>query len=324
MNLEPETRNGYYISSEMKKVWQVELLLLEKLLEVCKNHNLRVFAEGGTLLGTIREHGFIPWDDDIDVAMLREDYDKLLNISQKEFTSPFFFQSGYSDEYYDGISKLRLDGTTAILPYMIWHKCHQGIFIDIFPLDTIPEDSKLLESFIRKRNEKKNFLERAYRNHLSLLNWSYNIDTIKAKIKVWKKGITYYFADYEKYVKQYSGSKEKKVSLVSWKYEERYTRLKDWYEDLIYMPFEDIMIPVPKDYDLILAKQYGDYMKPVKEPSVHGGFEVLDASCSYKVILPKIRRKYLFKTWGLRWKELTLLIKNIINKCKHNKKVISQ
>ena len=83
------------------------------------------------------------------------------------------------------------------------------------------------------------------------------------------------------------------------------------------MPFEDIMIPVPKDYDLILTKQYGDYMRPVKEPSMHGGFEVLDASSSYKVILPKIRRKYLLKTWELRWKEFTLLIKNIIKQFKH-------
>ena len=81
MNLEPETRNGYYISADMKKVWAVEMQLLKKLLEVCEKHHLRIWAEGGTLLGAVRHHGYIPWDDDIDMAMLRDDYDKLQAIA---------------------------------------------------------------------------------------------------------------------------------------------------------------------------------------------------------------------------------------------------
>lgn len=116
MNLEPETRNDYFISSEMKKVWQVELILLKKLLEVCEKYNLKVFAEGGTLLGAIRERGFIPWDDDIDVAMLREDYDKLQDIALNEFKAPYFFQSGYTDESYVGHIKWNKRNTT---PYYL-------------------------------------------------------------------------------------------------------------------------------------------------------------------------------------------------------------
>lgn len=77
MNLEPETRNNYYISVEMKKVWAVEMQLLKKLLEVCEKHHLKIWAEGGTLLGAVRHQGYIPWDDDIDMAMLRDDYDRL-------------------------------------------------------------------------------------------------------------------------------------------------------------------------------------------------------------------------------------------------------
>lgn len=92
MNLDKEIRQGYEISSEMKKVWNVQMKLLKKLLEVCDKHHLKIWADGGTLLGTVRDHGYIPWDDDIDMVMLREDYDKLLEIAPKEFEEPFFFQ----------------------------------------------------------------------------------------------------------------------------------------------------------------------------------------------------------------------------------------
>lgn len=240
-------------------------------------------------------------------------------INCKKFVrtnSTLFFQLGFTGNNSEEISKIRMDGTTAILPYMVERNCHQGIFIDIFPLDSIPEDSQVLQSFIQTRNEKKKILDLYCKNHFSLSNWAYNLDTILARIKVRRKGYTYYFKGYDDYIKKYSKTEEKSVSLVSWRHDTKYMRKKEWYKEQIYIPFEDIMIPVPKDYDLILAKQYGDYMKPVKEPTMHGGFEVLDPSCSYKVYLPKIRRKYLFKTWIYRWKDFVILIKSLISKLK--------
>ena len=72
--------------------------LLKKLLEVCDKHHLRIWADGGTLLGTVREHGYIPWDDDIDMAMLRDDFDVLVKIAPKEFSHPYFFQFGYTEK----------------------------------------------------------------------------------------------------------------------------------------------------------------------------------------------------------------------------------
>lgn len=317
MNLEPETRKGYFISAEMKKVWNVEMILLKKILEVCEKHNLRIFAEGGTLLGTIREKGYIPWDDDIDLAMLREDYDKLQALSKEEFKHPFFFQSGYTDECHIGCTRIRMDGTTAIFPYTIWSKCHQGIFIDVFPLDTIPESPLLLESFLHTRNNKKILIEKWCKRHFSLSNWSSNLATLKALIVIGVKGFTNYFKEYDEFVKQYSNSDEKYVSLVSWNHSDRYIRKKEWYKNTIYLPFEDIMIPVPKDYDLILTKQYGNYMQPVKEPTVHGEYEILDPSCSYEEYLPKIRKRYVYKTWINRWNEFIKFINKLKNKIIH-------
>ena len=77
MNLNEEVRNGYLITAETKKVWAVQIDLLKHLVDACQRHNLKIWADGGTLLGTVREHGYIPWDDDIDMFMLREDYERL-------------------------------------------------------------------------------------------------------------------------------------------------------------------------------------------------------------------------------------------------------
>ena len=93
--LDEEIRDDYVVSSQMKQVWAVELDLLNKILEVCKKYNIKIIASGGTLLGAVRHKGFIPWDDDIDLMMMRDQYDKLCDVAEKEFKYPYFFQTEY-------------------------------------------------------------------------------------------------------------------------------------------------------------------------------------------------------------------------------------
>ena len=294
MNIESEIRNGYKISSEMKKVWAVEMQLLKKLLDVCEMHHLRIWAEGGTLLGAVRHHGYIPWDDDIDMAMPREDYDKLQNLAKDEFKAPFFFQSGYTDLLPNGMTRLRMDGTAAILPQSVFHKCHQGIFIDIFPLDVIPDNPCELMKFNLEKTKKKQDLLNYCQNHWSLLNLKYDWVVLRTKMKIARKGFHAAFQSYDRFIKQYAESENKHISIISWNYDKRYHREKDWYKDTIFMPFEDICIPIPSGYHYILKQQYGDYMKPVKASTMHGlygGFEALDTNKSYLEYLPEIRKK---------------------------------
>ena len=95
---EPEVRSGYQVSTESKKLWAVELDLLNEFKRVCKDYGLSYYAVGGTLIGAARHKGFIPWDDDIDVAMMWDDFKKFMEIAPNEFKNPYFFQSYKTDD----------------------------------------------------------------------------------------------------------------------------------------------------------------------------------------------------------------------------------
>lgn len=95
--LEEEIRDEFLVDVKRKQVWAVELDLFLKFVTVCRKYNLRYYADSGTLLGAVRHQGFIPWDDDMDFVMFRDDYDKLCEVGEKEFGHPYFFQSERTD-----------------------------------------------------------------------------------------------------------------------------------------------------------------------------------------------------------------------------------
>lgn len=290
MNLEPEIRRGYYITAEVKKLWAVEMELLKKLLDVCNRHNLKIWADGGTLLGAVREHGYIPWDDDIDMAMLRDDYDKLIAISHDEFQFPYHFQSGFTEDKYPfGHAQLRKDGTTAILKGNEFFSFHQGIFIDIFVYDVIPEDDNELVPLKKSLEIMHSKLARYCRGRYLLSQPIRSLKLFLFKLPISIKGYGWYFKKFDDLLK---GHKGKDVACMGFIWDlVRFRRNLSLYDDTIFVPFEDIMMPIPSGYDTILRTQYGDYMKPAKAPNYHGGFVFLDTEKSYKEYLPIINKR---------------------------------
>lgn len=294
MTLQEETRNGYTISSEMKAVWAVQLQMVKHMLSVCNKYGLRIWADGGTLLGTVREKGYIPWDDDIDLLMPRSDYDKLIAVADKEFTSPYHLQSfGRDKNYFRGHAQMRCDGTTAVLINDIWQPFNQGIFIDIFVYDSIPNDETAEWQKVLARADKIQGIltSLSFRGRMTSLKLC--LETVKSRlyclIHVKKKLVK----EYDDLFRQYDSEENKRIAPTAFFRTNLKGSIKDkeWYKETIHLPFEDIEMPVPVCYDKVLKTQYGDdYMIPRKAPSLHG-FVYFDTNRDYKVVVKELRRQ---------------------------------
>lgn len=127
------------MDSKLRQLQLEELDILKEFVHICDKYDLGYYLVGGTLLGAVRHSGFIPWDDDIDVAMLRGDYERFAEVCQAELDPQYFYQSSETDPYYFlTYAKIRKNGTEVCEERFSNSKFHKGIFIDIFPLDICP------------------------------------------------------------------------------------------------------------------------------------------------------------------------------------------
>lgn len=283
---EPETRDGYEITTEVKKIWAIELDLYKELERVCQKNNLRLFATGGTLLGAVRHHDYIPWDDDMDLAMPREDYDKLVAIADKEFEHPYFFQTIYNDDHYlRGHAQFRNSMTTGALPIDKGMPYNKGIFIDVFPLDHLP-DRPIQVKILRIRAL----------FWWALLLLSYYNPTIMdhrpyakylcAIMKPFYKLVDYrkVYRRYEKICMSYNNKRTRKKSyFCGFQVSNLDLFDLDTYYSGKKMKFGFTDIMVPDGYKKILRAIYGpDYMTPMQSFANMHGDTILDPEKSYK------------------------------------------
>ena len=140
-----------YDNDILKRVQKTELIILKDFVELCDKNNLIYFGIAGTAIGAIRHGGFIPWDEDIDVAMPRKDFDKFIEIAKKEYSDKYTIMNGDENENYPLLTTRRMmNGTEFVEEPLKDIDCPLGIFLDIYPLDKIPDDEKLFKSQARK------------------------------------------------------------------------------------------------------------------------------------------------------------------------------
>ena len=253
-----EMRCDYLVSAEMKRIWAVLLDMYLSFAEVCDKHGLKYFVLGGTMLGAARHNGFIPWDDDLDVGMMRKDYEELQKIALTEFKDPLFFQTPYTDcDYFVSWAKIRNSLTTGISKSTCHRRFNQGLFLDIFPLDYCDKDNAL--------NDSKRIFECAKRCGAWMRRGSSFLNDRQKK-----DAVDYYTDDplkeWEMIQKiasnpQYVGSDYVCNSVFTGDNLKIRIRPARCYKSTVNHVFENIEVKMPVGYEELLTVQYGDYMK---------------------------------------------------------------
>lgn len=242
---------------------KVQPALLEVALEikrVCEENDIRYFLCCGSFLGAVRHQGFIPWDDDLDVGMLREDYEKFCRIAPEKLGEKFCFQTWYTDpDYHLPFGKVRRKNT-LYLEAKTRRLKENGFFVDVFPFDNAPEEKDQQQAYADR-------LASLFRTRLMKVGakpWMEN-DRIN-----WKKRIGYLYYQLKALPYTAEGLSRKYDELAQvcppGKIVARQRGLnqlnyfeRSWLEDLQDYPFEGKLLAGPKDYDAVLRSQFGDY-----------------------------------------------------------------
>lgn len=267
-----------YTDDEIKHLQEVELIILKDVVKILEKHNLNYYMYGGSLLGTVRHKGFIPWDDDIDIILFREDFDKALDILNDELPDKYtLVQMNYIDDCFGSFAKVSLKGTTFSRWYTSYVNYETGINIDLFILDNIPKSD-----FLGKLH---------HRGYVFCYQFVIN-SCIKVDMYTkFRTKLHHLFHDILSFIpinrKTWKNLLTKEMTFFNNKETERVTDCfnlagymayqRDDFEPAIKAKFEDLEVRIPKNYDKLLTQIYGDYMKiPPEEDRYNAAPEILD------------------------------------------------
>lgn len=280
-----ETRWDFTISEMMKRAWAAELEILEAVVNICRKHDLTYSATGGTLIGAIRHKGFIPWDDDIDINMLRGDYNKLLNFLPSELPEGIVVAGMYADnlrlQKAANVPHLRVIADEEYWSFPAYLKRFHGfpyprIGIDIFPLDYVSKDQELL-NFQFTMFHTINFTIQNWDLYIKENQLEEQLKLIETTCQIHLDRNSYLPTQLWLLLDRIAQLAEPdscdEVTNMQYTAESHsfpfHDRAVAWYSESIEVPFEHTTISVPKSYEEVLRHCYGDYMKPVKFTSEH-------------------------------------------------------
>ncbi|MBR1579415.1 MAG: LicD family protein [Selenomonadaceae bacterium] len=307
-----EFRSGFLVTSQRKKLWNVQLHLIDEFARICRKHDLNWFAYAGTLLGAARHGGFVPWDDDVDLAMFRPDYERLKKIIAEELKPEYSLDYWYDYAVEGESNPLKLptisrevfesnawwpsaasyfkirDNRTSMIEYPDRPNVNQGIGIDVFPLDPIPpfRDQRHADDFKHIAD-----LMLAVSNPKSL-----NINEMSSKAKKYfkaliKKPFRDRALEYEKFLAEHWFESEYSAHINSiFAYRRGYEWRTEYWRELVELPFERLKLPAPIDYDKVLAAHYGDWREMI---ITHSHVSTHSADISYRDFFKRIAPEIL-------------------------------
>lgn len=258
---------------KIRELQLIELGILKEVDRICKKYNITYYMAEGSLLGAMRHQGFIPWDDDLDIMMKREDYEKFLKIAPKEINSNYEIQHSTTiSKYWSPFIKVRyLDNSLYKQSHIAHLTNHNGPLLDIFPIDSVPKLNSFNQYF-------QSFKIRLYRGMLGL--------KLYRKPKNIKSLLVWYLSKFysikklhnnlDKNFKKYNNKNNKYlVNLASYYSYKKQTFPIKYYGKPRYVKFEDMMVPVPKEAEKVLNKIYGDYtvLPPVEKRVIKHHFD---------------------------------------------------
>lgn len=254
----------------LEQLQNIELEMLVEVDRICRKNDIKYSLDGGTLLGAVRHGGFIPWDDDADVIMLRSEYERFVGACKCELDeTKFFLQDFDSDPNYRwGYAKLRRKGTLFLREGQEHVGMNQGIFMDIFICDNVPDSSlgREIHRFICFCIRKGLYSEVGKRNA--------KIQILRVWFKLYNQiPRSFWVGLLEKIYRKNNAQRTEYVSHMTYPYPKsmKYGNYREFYDDFVDMEFEGHTFRVFKQYDRYLTLLYGEYMElpPEEKRKVH-------------------------------------------------------
>ena len=241
----------------------VELDIMKEIHRICEKNGIKYYIMYGSLIGAIRHKGFIPWDDDIDLAMKREDYNKFLLVCPKELKEGYLLQNYDTDPHFEfTISRVCKEGTYSDTPARKFLKGWKYCYVDIFPLDVLPDDPE-------KQKEQREKLKKIMKLLRYRVNYYYSHQPFLMRSVKMMFRLPFRLIPLRKLVDKkeevmmmHDGEITKHIGAIGNTYDyNKEIQLAEDFDERILVPFEDTEFYIPAGYDRILRNLYGDYMK---------------------------------------------------------------
>lgn len=261
------------MENKMNKLQELILMIAKEVKRICEKYDIKYYLDGGTLLGAVRHKGFIPWDDDLDILIKRKDFDKFIEVCDKELDKEkFFLQTESTEEKYAfSFAKVQLLGTEIIEDFSKDVPIHHGIFVDIFPYDNLPDGHLTRKIFLLKNHILKNII---------WVKCGYG----KEKIKKNKRFLIFKLLGLPFSLEKLKNTRHRLITKYNnidteMSFNSDYPKHRKYnaeFEKIKIYDFENTQFTGVENADVVLTRQYGDYMTlpPENQRVTHSKYEI--------------------------------------------------